>query len=257
MFIGNRRIALLHLCLAGMEAAWITPLWLVFYRPAPSPWGAFGCLLAGLVVWMLTLELLSRADVRSPRYDMVALTLMAITSLLIVRLVLYRSFPLGDFRWLGRMVHDVGTFTGGFPPTLGLIAVNLLLWQRATTATSRDPSFFNVGVNFRLGMLLLIGGAALLAYVRGVSIVSFLWLYFALGLTAVAIARIGEKASAAQSAGVPLPKGRFAQLMLAVGVTIGGAWALASVFTPEGIRRFLHVFDPLWRWVGPSSTPCC
>ena len=47
---------------------------------------------------------------------------------------------------------------------MGLIAINLVLWQRATSATSRDPSFFNVGVSFRLGMLLLIAGAGLLSF---------------------------------------------------------------------------------------------
>ena len=251
MLLGNRRSGLLHLCLAGMEVAWITPFWLVVYPAAPSPWAVFGCLLAGLLAWMLALELLSQVDVGSPLFDLVALALMAVTSLLIVRAILYRNFAPGDLGWLGRMVRDIGSFRDGFPPALGLIAVNLLLWQRATAATSRDASFFNVGVSFRLGMLLLIAGAALLAYGRGLSVISFLWLYFALGLTAVAIARIGEKATEAQSAGVPLPMPRFVQLVLAVGATVGGAWALSSAYTPEGIRRFLHVFDPLWQLVQP------
>ncbi len=66
MLLANRRIALLYLCLAGMEAAWITPFWLIIYAPAPPPWAAYGSLLAGLLVWTLTLELLSRAGVRIP-----------------------------------------------------------------------------------------------------------------------------------------------------------------------------------------------
>ncbi len=89
---------------------------------------------------------------------------MAVTSLLMVRVVLYPAVSLGNFGWLRRMLGDIFDFGGGIPPALGLIAVNLVLWQRATTATSRDLSFFNVGVSFRLGMLLLIAGAALLSF---------------------------------------------------------------------------------------------
>ena len=70
MFLGNRRIALLYLCLAAMEAAWMTPFWLIIYAAAPSARVAYGCLLAGLLAWTLTLELLSRAGVRSPAYDL-------------------------------------------------------------------------------------------------------------------------------------------------------------------------------------------
>ena len=66
---------------------------------------------------------------------------MAVTSLLVVRVILYRDVPPGDLGWLRRMVGDSLDFAGGIPPALGLIAANLVLWQRATSATSRDPSF--------------------------------------------------------------------------------------------------------------------
>ena len=251
MLLANRRTALLYLCLAGMEAAWITPFWLIIYAPAPAPWAAYGCLLAGLLAWMLLLELLSRTGIQSPAYDAVALAMMIVSSLLIVRIVLYGDTPLGNFGWLRRMVGDSASFRGGIPPALGLIAANLLLWQRATAATSRDLSFFNVGVSFRLGMLLLIAGGALLNFLHGQSVVGFLWLYFVLGLIAVSTARVSEKANEAQSAGVVLPMSRFAQLLLATCVTVGGARLLAAVYTSEGIRRTFHVFDPLWRLAQP------
>jgi hypothetical protein len=253
MFLTNRRMTLLYLCLAGMEAAWITPLWLLIFTPAPSPWTAYAGVLAGLLVWTLVLELLSRTGIHSPAYDLTVLALMALTSLLIVWAVLYRAAPVSGVGWLRRMLGDIFNFSAGLPPAVGLIAINLILWQRATAATSRDPSFFNVGVSFRLGMLLLIAGAGLLSFIRGRSVVGFLWLYFALGLIAVSIARISEKASEAQSAGKALPMRRFAQLLLAAGVTIGAAWLLSTVFTPAGIRRFFHLFDPVWRLVSPLA----
>jgi hypothetical protein len=244
-------MTLLNLCLAGMEAAWITPFWLLIFALAPPPWTAYAGVLAGLLIWTLTLELMSRAGIQSPAYDLAVLALMALTSLLVVWGVLYRAAPPGDLGWLRRMMGDILNFKGGLPPAVGLIVINLILWQRATAATSRDPSFFNVGVNFRLGLLLLIAGAGLLSLVRRQSVTGFLWLYFALGLIAVSIARINEKAIEAQNAGRALPMRRFAQLLFAVGLTIGGAWLLSSLYTPAGIRRFFHVFDPVWRLVSP------
>ncbi len=233
-----------------MEAAWLTPFLLVIYRPAPPPWLAFGILLAGLLAWMLVLELLSRA-LASPLYDLLALALMGVAGLLVVRLVLYPGAPAFDLSWLGRMVGDAMGERGGFPPALGLIAANLVVWQRATAATSRDLSFFNVGYTFRMGILLLVAGAALAAVLLGVSVLPLLFLYFCAGLIAVAVARIGEKASEAQNTGVIFPRRRFIQLLLAVGVTTGAAGLLASVYTPDTIGRFLHLFDPLWQLIRP------
>jgi len=253
MFLANRRMTLLFLCLAGMEATWITPFWLLIFALAPSPWASYAGVLAGLLIWTLVLELLSRTGVRSPAYDLAVLALMAFTSLLIVWAVLYRTAPLGVVGWLLRMFGDIFSSGAGLPPAVGLIAINLLLWQRATAATSRDPSFFNVGVSFRVGMLLLIAGAGLLSLLRGQSVVSFLWLYFTLGLVAVSIARINEKATEAQSAGKMLPMRRFGQLLLAVGVTIGVAWVVSSAYTPEGILRFFRLFNPVWRLVSPLA----
>ena len=253
MFLTNRRMTLLYLCLAGMEAAWITPLWLLIFTPAPSPWISYAGVLAGLLIWTLTLELMSRTGVQSPAYDLTVLALMALTSLLIVWAALYRAAPPYEIGWFRALVGDVFNFKAGIPPVVGLIAINLVIWQRATAATSRDPSFFNVGVSFRLGLLLLIAGAGLLSLLRGQNVIGFLWLYFALGLIAVAIARISEKAIEAQSAGKALPMRRFAQLLLAAGVTIGGAWLLSLAFTPAGIRRFFHLFDPVWRLISPLA----
>lgn len=251
MLLSNRRLALIYLCLAGMEAAWATPLWLLLYRPELSPWAAFAALLAALLAWMLVLELLSRAEVRPPLYDLLALGLMAATSLLAVRVILYRGGPVTDLGWLRRMVTDIADFRGGFPPGLALLGANLFLWQRATAATSRDLSFFNVGVSFRSGMLLLIAGAGALAVVHGRSLTPFVWLYFGLGLIAVAVARISEKASEAQSTGTPLTPRRFAQLLAAVGATLSAAGLVAAAFTPAGIRGFLRLFEPLWSLVRP------
>lgn len=251
MLLSNRRIALIYLCLAGIEAAWLLPLWLLAYRAAPGIWISYAILLASLLIWMLVLELLSRAGVKSPLYDLAALAMMALTSLLVVRVVLYPSWPGLGLGWLAGAVADVANYRAGFAPAPILIGFNLLIWQRATAATSRDLSFFSVGVAFRLRLLLLIAGGAFCTALREVNLLPLLWVYFAFGLTAVALARISEKASEAQSAGSPVPQHRLGQVLLAIGLTIGAISLLSMAYTPTGVRGFLRLFDPLWQLIRP------
>ena len=262
MLLADRRTRLLYLCLAGMEAAWATPFWLLIYRPASSPWLAYAALLAALLAWTLTLELLSRTKIESPRFELIALGVMALTSLLAVRLLLYGGRPVYDVRWLGDALAAIFNSPGGFPLPLALILANLFLWQRATHATSRELTFFGVGLSFRLGMILLIVGAGLLAHLSGqmsagnpaagswLAFSSLLvWLYFGLGLIATAVARIREKAADAQSAGVILPPRRFAQLLLTVGLTVGAAGLLSLAYTPAGFFALFRRLNPLWQLV--------
>ena len=242
MLLTTRRTSLIYLCLAGMEAAWLTPLWLLMYRPAAPLALAYAGLLAVLLAWTVALELLSRTGLESPAYDGAALGLMALTSSLIVAAALVQT------RLPVRQAFAAAfAFAGGFPHTLAFVAANLILWQRATSATSRAIGFFEVGVSFRLGLLLLIGGAAFMSNVFKLSLTPLVWLYFGLGLTAVAVAQIHEKAADAQSAGAPLPPRRLIQLLAAVGLTVTSMALLAAAFTPAGIRRVLGWLGPLWR----------
>jgi hypothetical protein len=253
MLLSDRKRALLYLCLAGMEAAWATPFFLLLYQRMPSVWVAYGVLLGALLAWILVLDLLNRTQVASPLYQIVVLGLIAATSLVI--LVLSPSATARPGGLAGLL-----DFRGGIATGVALTLTNLFLWQRATSATSRDISFFTVGVSFRLGLLLLvIGGAIAGAIFRvpgrpaGSNLFPLLWLYFGFGLGAVALARIEEKASEAQSAGRPLPLRRMVQLLLAIGVTLGIAGLLSRIYTARNLGRLLELFVPLWKLVRPAA----
>jgi len=174
------------------------------------------------------------------------LTLLLLTSLLIVRFWLYRGRPVGDFLWLGNTVYAIFNFDEGVQLELVLILANLFLWQRAISATSRTATFFRVGLNFRLGILLLVVGASLLNYFSAQNTRSLIWIYFGLGLTAVALARVRDKAIVSQSVGRALPPRRLAQVFLSVGLTVGIAAWLSLFYTPDKIKVFLRWFNPLW-----------
>ena len=250
MLLSNRRVALLHALLAAMQSAWIATFLVLLWPGSLQLGRAYLFALAGLLGWMAFLELLSRY-VESPRYDALALASLFVVSLLLIRLALYPGGRLWDLSWIGRALRDTANWQGGLPPVLALIGFAALLWQRASTATSRDLNFFGVGVTFRTGLLLLLFFGGLLGGLRGVSAVPLLWLYLALGLAAVAISRVSEKATEAQSIGRLLPPRRLFQMLVAVAAATGISWFVSLAFTREGILRFFQLFDPVWQVVRP------
>jgi len=254
MLLSDRRLGLLYFCLAGMEIAWITPFFLLLYRPLTdrSPWVVFVGLFGALLVFMLMLEFLNILQVDWPFYELAVVGLILVTSLLFVRFWLYGGMPLGNFRWLSNTLGALFRFQRPIRPELVLILTSALLWQRAANATSRDIGFFGVGLSFRLGLLLLILGAGILSFLRGQDARPILWLYLGLGLTAVALARAHEKATDALSSGSLPSLRRMGQLFLAVGVTVGAAILISFLYTPDRIKRTLVIWlRPLWFLLGP------
>jgi hypothetical protein len=254
MLLSERRRALIYFCLAGMEAAWATPFFLLLYRRMPSLWVAYAVLLGALLAWILVLDLLNRTQVASPLYQVVVLGLIAATSLVI--LAVSPGSTAVRPGWLAGLL----AFRGGIPTGIALALTNLFLWQRATSATSRDLSFFNVGVSFRFGLLLLVVGGAIASALfqtpgqpADQNLLPLLWLYFGFGLVAVALARIDEKASEAQSHGRPLPLRRMLQLLLAVGLTLSLAGLLSRIYTAQNLGRLLALFVPLWNLMRPVA----
>ena len=250
MLLSNRRIALLHFLLAGMQAAWISAFLILAWPRSLAIQQVFVLVLVALLLWMLALELLSLVT-QSPTYDAVALGGLVVVSLLLVRLVLQRGGPAWDLSWIGRVLSETANWRDGLPPLFVLLAFNVLIWQRASSATSRDLNFFSVGVTFRAGLLLLLLGGALLSGLRAVTAIGLLWLYLAFGLAAVAISRVSEKASEAQSVGRLLPLRRLLQIGLAVVVAVGVTALFSLAYTVTGILAFFRLFDPLWQALKP------
>jgi hypothetical protein len=252
MLLSNRRIALLHFLLAAMQAAWIAVFFVLAWPLPLTVWQGYLVVLAGLLAWMLALELLGRASA-SPTYDAVALGGLVLVIVLLARVLLYPGGAPWSLAWIGRALTETANWTGGLPPLLVLIALNILLWQRASSATSRDLHFFGVGVTFRSGLLLLIFGGALLSGFRALGAIGLLWLYLAAGLAAVSISRVSEKASEAQSTGRLLPLRRLLQIFLAVAAAVGATALFSLAYTRAAILAFFHLFDPFWQLVRPLA----
>jgi len=238
VLLSDRRTALIFGCLAVMESAWIAPFFLLFSGAALSPLAGLGLMLAGLLAWMLALDLLSRAEIESPLFEIIALGLMVGVGLALA--------------WLwGRRGTAPGAAPGLLPLGWALFITNGFLWHRASTATSREVVFFTVARSFRAGLLLLILGGALYSSFRGRSPLPLMWVFLGAGLTAVALARIADKAASAQSAGAALSLRRLGQVVLAIGATLGAVALLSRWYTAASFGAGLRVFGPVWRLIEP------
>lgn len=258
MLLGDRRRGLMYLCLAGMEIAWITPFATLLLHQYGLGWSAgltFLRLLSALLVWILVLDLLNLLRVGSPRYELTVALLLMISTLFLVRIWLHPHLVLADLSWLRATFDALFNFHQGLRPELIVVLTGLLLWQRAASATSRSLDFFNVGVCFRLGILLLILGGGLLNHVTGHDATGLFWLYMALGLVAVALARIRDKASGSGSVGKPVPPSRIGQVMAAATITVGAAAGFSVLYTPSSIKTAVGWLRPLWNLLGVLLQP--
>jgi hypothetical protein len=268
MILSNRRLRLLYMALAGMDMAvllpWLTNLSIFWARSGDlravvlgrlltqSPLLVFILFWGVMIVYMLLADLLNHAKIQGPARMVAILGMLALTSLVAVRLLLYADASTSDFRWLRETILALVDLLAGVRGEILLIAANYFLWWRVASYTDRSLTFMSVGLSFRLGMLMIIVGSALLTYWSDQSAPAILYmvLFFAFGLAAVALARIDQKAiGAANSSGALLPWDRFAQLWIAIIGILAAALATATLYTPPMLRTALGWFAPVGRLV--------
>lgn len=253
MLLTHRRQALLTFSIAGMQLAWVT----AFALTVLPAWArasvavTYVALFGVVLLWLLLLDALNHFHVASPRYELAVAGLVIASTLFFLRLFVFGGDrPATDLTWPGQLVRTLFELRPGVGQVLAVIVVNIILWQRAAAATGREISFFAIGFSFRLGLLLLIAGAALVEQIGGIDVLPLLWFYFAFGLLALALARIEDKAYGASSQGTPLPRTRLAQLFLAVAMTVAIAALIAHFYTRSTILGVIVALMPLWRGLG-------
>jgi hypothetical protein len=258
MLTGNRRHRLLFIALAGMDVAWSLPFALTVlarWSPqpglgmTPSPAALFIFCWSIILGYMLCGDWLNRRSFGSPWRELAILGLVTATSLLGERLLVFGALPVLDMTWLRDLAQAVFNFTEGVRPALVFFGYNLFLWWRIALLSGRDLAFFGVGLSFRLGMLFALLGNGLLVFMgnRPASeALPLLWIFFACGLTATALARMDDKAlTADNSSGALLPWRRFAQLLMMVGATLGLSAALSLAYSPSGFQRLFGRLAPV------------
>ncbi len=129
MMLTNRRIRLLFLCLAGMDVAVLLPWLRVMFgllarngNPVgeaitdlldTSPLWVFLGVWSLLIFYMVCADLLDRAGLESGARAAILFGMVAVSSLLSIRLLLYPSVDLGDFGWLREVLISLVNIGAG------------------------------------------------------------------------------------------------------------------------------------------------
>lgn len=271
MILGNRRLRLLYLAMAGMDMAvllpWLTVLAIAWARSGDpgalrleamltqNPLVIFIILWATMQLYMLIADLLNEWEISGGLYAAAIIGVLTLTSLLSVRILLYPTLAIGDFLWLRETIFAIINLIAGVRGEVLLILLNYFMWMRVARYMDRSLTFFGVGLGFRLGMLLVVGGSTMLSYWgnENNAAIVYMIIFFAFGLCAVALARIDQKAvGASNSSGALLPWNRFAQLWVVIAGVLATALAAATFYTPPILRAVLGWFAPvgqLFQWL--------
>jgi hypothetical protein len=231
---------------SAMELSWLYP-WLAILGHAAT--GYADVLPVGLAFGLFFLalgaaELLSRWRVLD-RYQQLAIGLLILLSVLVViRAQVYVGFSPLNLRWVGRSLNNLFRFEPHLSRELFLLLATFVLWWRGIRTSGRTLGVDEVGFQFRLGVVLVIGLFVFQAFsgrqTAGVWMVS---LFFS-GLVAVALARIQDTLPAGQTTRPVGPSWLFF-LLVGAGGTLSLGLLLSLLLTTETfLSRWLRpVFD--------------
>lgn len=143
--------------------------------------------------------------------QLASITIAVVTLLVLVRIEFYPDYSLFDFRWILRFLVGIGSFSTEFLAALGVV----YMYVRGLGFGARPLTLWFTGFQFRLGIVaffVIFGLSALMArFDPGI----WIFVYFAVSLFAIALARMEESA-----APVPLGPRWVATLLAAVALVL-------------------------------------
>ncbi len=230
------RIALL----AAMEACWVYAA-LVFLAalmnvpPFASPLALFA------VYWiaMILGRELPRRKAPWVFLQAAAILIAAIMLLLVARVELYAAYDLFDLSWLARFIPALG-LRQGFSRAIYTSLAVLYMFIRGLGFGSRPLTLWFIGFQFRLGIVIFFGIFLGSALFHPIEISPWIFIYFALSLFSISLARMDELGS-------DIHYGSRWALILFGGVALVFflGFGLLQFFTLDTTSAFLRLFSPL------------
>jgi hypothetical protein len=245
-------LALARLCLLGMDVIWFAPLLLLLGSLSFPLVPVAGILWGIAFLWLALLVLLQATGLHPPLLHAAAALLFVVTYLLWAHALFHRGVPLLSWPWLRAAVVALSPFRAGSRGALILLVAHAYLWQRAAWATSRDLSLFDAGLAFRVELSLLLVSGSLYRgagrYGAGQGSSALVWLFLALGVVALAVAR--RHASPMRVGRAPSSFSLRGLALLGAGVAVITGLALVLVrVVPGPLALLLGWLAPLWEVV--------
>ena len=236
----NVRREALYLAVMAMEVCWVRA-WLLFVAVIYGHVGrslSWGALFALFVVALYATRILARrqGDLRRLQVSIALAALVTIP--LVAKADLYPEIPLWNPAWAGRFVAAIVRLA---PAELTALLAGLYLWWRGIVLT-QGLGLQGTSFRFRLGIIAFVWLLLISAMVTRLDIIPLVFAYFALGLLAMALARLEEVSQTRE--GLP----SLAWLLTLVGATtlvllIG--LGITRLFSVEAVRSVLALLDPL------------
>jgi len=236
----NLRRELRLALLAAMETCWVYAV-LVFagallnVPPFASPLTLF-------IVYWLALILGRELPRRKERWVFLQATAIGIAILLlflVARVELYPSHGLFDLNWVAQFLSAL-VFRQGFSRALYTTVAVVYMFIRGLGFGSRPLTLWFISFQFRLGIVIFFGVFLGSAIFHPVEISPWIFIYFALSLFSISLARMDEMGS-------DLHYGPRWAMILFGGVTIVFflGFALLQFFTLDSTSAFLRFISPL------------
>jgi hypothetical protein len=243
--------------LVAAEICWFTPWFSMITRSAAGPTLYGTALTLGILVLAVVYfsRILDRLQLDLLYQRVILIVTVVISTVLIMRFLLYSSYGWWDLGWLGKAGEALLTFYS-LPPEVGVSALVLFLWWRGVSIGQRNVTFQGVAFSFRLGVLLLVFSVPLLsilaAYDSTAPVLSpvevFILPFFFFSLLAVALARVEEVNRAKGGVGAPFNFTWLAILLGSIAAVLVTAWLISRVYSIEG-------FSQVFRWLRPVFNP--
>jgi hypothetical protein len=245
------RHELLYLTWALMEVALITPIslalmgWARYWPPGQvTLW-----LLLTLLTSFNLLRLVSVLRLSAVQRHLVMLTGLLVMLLLASSLLLYHARALSDFRWLAAFWSNLNEKGNQlWLRDVSVFLLTLLMWSRGGALLNRSFAIEKIGLFLRVGGLII---APLVIWLGRLflswSVASFLLLFFAAGLTAVALVRVEELEKRQSGFSASLRPRWLGAVLAASLLTVFTAGTLATMLSGQRDIVVLGWLAPLWQ----------
>jgi hypothetical protein len=134
-----------------------------------------------------------------------------------------------------------------WPRDVTVIVTTLVFWWRGLELAQRPLDVDSVGYHFRAGVLVMAVSVALVSFMLSWHPTPLVFIYFFVGLVAVALARAEEASNWRMAIPFPFSLGWLLSIMAAAGVVIAAALGLIALFTGEDLLQTLALLGPVWR----------
>jgi hypothetical protein len=241
------RREVLFLAIAVMEICFFTPMVLALSQFAGSfpPERAAAVFFVQILVAFYLVRLLDTLGLEERVERDISLVVLFFWLLLTLRFTLYRHFAWYSLGWLREMVGHLGD-RSLWPRDVTVIITALVFWWRGLELAQRPIDVDSVGYHFRAGVLVMAVSVALVSFMLNWNPAPLVFVYFFVGLVAVALARAEEASGWRMAIPFPFSLGWLLSIMAAAGLVIVLALGLIAVFSGEDILQTLALLGPVW-----------